>query len=111
MLSSCLEGLYDNFKWYDEEKMQTFNFLYFYFSFYIINNAFWKGWKLNIAFFWVNFWFRDFLGAMIFALIFSDHPRHLKCAAGLAQSVECLTAGREVAGSIPKVGPILWVLK
>ena len=51
------------------------------------------------------------MGVMIFALIFSDHPRHLKCAAGLAQSVECLTAGREVAGSIPKVGLILWVLK
>ena len=91
--------------------MQTFNFLYFYFSFYIINNAFWKGWKFNIAFFRVNFWFRDFLRAMIFALIFPDHPRHLKCAAGLAQSVERLTAEREVAGSIPKVGPILWVLK
>ena len=106
-----LEGLYDNFRWYDEEKMQTFNFLYFYFSFYIINNAFWKGWKFNIAFLGVNFWFRDFWGAMIFALIFPDHPRHLKCAAGLAQSVERLTTEWEVAGSIPKVGPILWVLK
>ena len=32
-------------------------------------------------------------------------------AAGLAQSVERLTAEREVAGSIPGVGPILRVLK
>ena len=31
--------------------------------------------------------------------------------AGLAQSVECLTAEWEVAGSIPGAGPILWVLK
>ena len=31
-------------------------------------------------------------------------------AAGLAQSVERLTAEREVAGSIPGVGPILRVL-
>ena len=31
--------------------------------------------------------------------------------AGLAQSVECLTAEGEVAGSIPGVGPILRVLK
>ena len=35
-----------------------------------------------------------------------------KCfVAGLAQSVEHLTAEREVAGSIPGVGPILSVLK
>ena len=32
-------------------------------------------------------------------------------AAGLAQSVERLTAEREVAGSIPGTGPILMVLK
>ena len=32
-------------------------------------------------------------------------------AAGLAQSVECLTAEREVGGSIPGAGPILRVLK
>ena len=32
-------------------------------------------------------------------------------AAGLGQSVERLTAEREVAGSIPGVGPILGVLK
>ena len=32
-------------------------------------------------------------------------------AAGLAQSVERLTAEREVAGSIPWTGPILKVLK
>ena len=32
-------------------------------------------------------------------------------AAGLAQSVERLTAEREVVGSIPGVGPILRVLK
>ena len=32
-------------------------------------------------------------------------------AAGLAQSVECLTAEGEVVGSIPEVGPILRVLK
>ena len=32
-------------------------------------------------------------------------------AAGLAQSVECLTAEREVAGSIPGTGPTLRVLK
>ena len=32
-------------------------------------------------------------------------------AAGLAQSVERLTAAREVAGSIPGIGPILRVLK
>ena len=32
-------------------------------------------------------------------------------AAGLAQSVERLTAEREVAGSIAGGGPILWVLK
>ena len=30
---------------------------------------------------------------------------------GLAQSLECLTAERKVAGSIPKAGPILRVLK
>ena len=33
------------------------------------------------------------------------------CAAGLAQSVERLTAEREVVGSIPGAGPILRVLK
>ena len=36
------------------------------------------------------------------------HPRHLATlftAAGLAQSVELLTAEREVAGSIPGTGP------
>ena len=32
-------------------------------------------------------------------------------AAGLAQSVERLTAEREVAGSIPEAGPILRVFK
>ena len=32
-------------------------------------------------------------------------------AAGLAQSIERLTAEREVAGSIPVAGPILRVLK
>ena len=32
-------------------------------------------------------------------------------AAGLAQSIERLTAAREVAGSIPGAGPILRVLK
>ena len=32
-------------------------------------------------------------------------------AAGLAQSVERLTAGREVVGSIPGAGPTLRVLK
>ena len=32
-------------------------------------------------------------------------------AAGLVQSVERLTAEREVAGSIPGTGPILGVLK
>ena len=32
-------------------------------------------------------------------------------AAGLSQSVERLTAEREVAGSIPGIRPILWVLK
>ena len=31
--------------------------------------------------------------------------------AGLAQLVECLTAEREVAGSIPRTGPTLRVLK
>ena len=31
--------------------------------------------------------------------------------AGLALSVECLTAEQEVAVSIPGAGPILWVLK
>ena len=31
--------------------------------------------------------------------------------AGLAQSVECLTAEREVAGLIPRAGPLLRVLK
>ena len=31
--------------------------------------------------------------------------------AGLAQSVECLTVEREVAGLIPRVGPLLRVLK
>ena len=35
----------------------------------------------------------------------------LLTAAGLAQSVERLTAEREVAGSIPGAGPILRVLK
>ena len=34
----------------------------------------------------------------------------IQTAAGLAQSVERLTAEREVAGSIPGVGPILRVL-
>ena len=39
-------------------------------------------------------------------------PKHIiLIAAGLAQSVECLTAEGEVAGSIPGVGPILRVLK
>ena len=37
--------------------------------------------------------------------------RRIGLAAGLAQSVECLTADREVEGSIPGVGPILRVLK
>ena len=32
-------------------------------------------------------------------------------AAGLAQSVEHLTAERDIAGSIPGAGPILRVLK
>ena len=32
-------------------------------------------------------------------------------AAALTQSVECVTAEREVAGSIPGTGPILRVLK
>ena len=39
---------------------------------------------------------------------------HLKMTislAGLAQSVECLTAEQEVAGSIPRAGPLLRVLK
>ena len=31
--------------------------------------------------------------------------------AGLAQLLECLTAEREVAGSIPRTGPTLRVLK
>ena len=31
--------------------------------------------------------------------------------AGLAESVECLTAEQEVAGSIPGAGPIFRVLK
>ena len=35
----------------------------------------------------------------------------LSSAAGLAQSVERLTAKRKVAGSIPGAGPILKVLK
>ena len=36
---------------------------------------------------------------------------HSTHAAGLAQSVECLTAEREVAGSILGAGPLLRVLK
>ena len=32
-------------------------------------------------------------------------------ATGLARSVECLTAEREVAGSIPGIGPTQMVLK
>ena len=45
------------------------------------------------------------------------HDKSVSClfksvsAAGLAQSVEPLTAEREVAGSIPGAGPILRVLK
>ena len=45
------------------------------------------------------------------------HDKSVSClfksvsAAGLAQSVERLTAEREVAGSIPGAGPILRVLK
>ena len=40
-------------------------------------------------------------------------PSVLACltVAGLAQSVERLTAEREVAGSIPGAGPLLRVLK
>ena len=38
--------------------------------------------------------------------------RHsIATAAGLAQSVERLTAEREVAGSIPRAGPILSAFK
>ena len=36
---------------------------------------------------------------------------NLLTAVVLAQSVECVTAEREVAGSIPGTGPILRVLK
>ena len=36
---------------------------------------------------------------------------NLLTAAALTQSVECVTAEREVAGSIPGTGPILRVLK
>ena len=39
------------------------------------------------------------------------HYIHSTRAAGLAQSVECLTAEREVAGSILGAGPLLRVLK
>ena len=44
-------------------------------------------------------------------LPFNDSSLRIMTAAGLAQSVERLTAEREVAGSIPGAGPILWVLK
>ena len=37
--------------------------------------------------------------------------RRYLTAAGLAQSVEHMTAEREVAGSIPSAGPILRILK
>ena len=37
--------------------------------------------------------------------------KNVKTTAGLAQSVERLTAERVVAGSIPGAGPILRVLK
>ena len=36
---------------------------------------------------------------------------YLSTVAGLAHSIERLTAEREVVGSIPWAGPILWVLK
>ena len=41
----------------------------------------------------------------------NDNENDPFTAAGLAQSVERLTAEREVAGSIPGAGPILRVLK
>ena len=50
--------------------------------------------------------------------LFLRHEMSVNCqtltlltAEGLAQSVELLTAERELAGSIPGVGPILRVLK
>ena len=40
-----------------------------------------------------------------------DRVQRKSSVAGLAQSVERLTAEREVAGSIPGAGPLLRVLK
>ena len=40
-----------------------------------------------------------------------DRVQRKSSMAGLAQSVERLTAEREVAGSIPGAGPLLRVLK
>ena len=43
--------------------------------------------------------------------VYAPPQQQLVKLAGLAQSVERLTAEREIAGSIPGVGPILRVLK
>ena len=45
------------------------------------------------------------------AVIFCSKYQEDITATGLAQSVERLTAEREVAGSIPGAEPILWVFK
>ena len=42
--------------------------------------------------------------------VYAPPQQQLVKLAGLAQSVERLTAEREIAGSIPGVGPILRVL-
>ena len=51
------------------------------------------------------------LHRIVFYYVILYSETYSETAAGLAQSVERLTAEREVAGSIPGAGPILRVLK
>ena len=57
----------------------------------------------------------NFINNVLYVCIIYIHIKVLYVKAGfrseLAQSVECLTAEWEVAGSIPGAGPILRVLK
>ena len=49
--------------------------------------------------------------ALLFSPSLVSRADRIRYVAGLAQSVERLTAEREVAGSIPGAGPLLRVLK
>ena len=55
--------------------------------------------------------FSDFKSSYTDHVRFDYHYNLILTAAGLAPSVERLTAEREVAGSIPRTGPTLGVLK